>query len=133
MPSFNRTLSAGHLTRDPESRAVGQSTVCNFGLAMNRKYKGNDGEKKEEVTFVDIECWGRTAELCVQYLSKGRAVLIEGRLKLDEWEDKDGNRRSKLKIVAEAVQFLDGGGQRGGSQQSSAGQQYGSNDDDAPF
>ena len=117
----------GHLTRDPELRAVGSTQVANFGLAMNRYYK-KDGEKMEEVTFVDIECWGKTAELCAQYLSKGSAAFIEGRLKLDQWEDQDGSRRSKLKIVAESVQFVGGRGSGGGQQQ----QRSGADRDDQP-
>lgn len=106
--SYNRVTLAGTLTRDPEVRFYSnERTVANFGLAMNRRYRGGDGESKEETTFVDIECWSRTAELVGQYLTKGSSCLIEGRLKLDTWEDKDGNKRYKLKVVAENVQFLD--------------------------
>lgn len=106
MPSYNKTILMGHLTRDPELRSAGASEVAGFGLAVNRRYKNRDGEQQEEVTFVDIECWGRTAELVAQYLQKGSAAHIEGRLKLDQWEDQDGSRRSKLKVVAQSVQFL---------------------------
>lgn len=105
--SHNRVTLAGTLTRDPEVRFFSnERAVANFGLAINRKYRGGDGETKEETTFVDIECWGRIAELCGQYLTKGKQALIEGRLRLDTWEDKGGSKRSKLKIVAETVQFL---------------------------
>jgi len=104
--NVNRTLLAGNLTRDVESRAVGDKTVANFGLAINHRYKGKDGEVKEEATFVDIEAWGRTGELCAQYLTKGSGCFIEGRLKLDQWTDKDGQKRSKLKVVADSVQFM---------------------------
>ncbi len=108
--SINKVMLAGNLTRDPEVRKLsGDKSVCNFGLAINHRYKGGDGEMKEETTFVDVEAWGRTAELVGQYLTKGRACFIEGKLKLDQWDDKDGQKRSKLKVVADNVQFLDSG------------------------
>ncbi len=106
--NFNKVTLAGNLTRDPEVRFLaGDRAVASFGLAINRKFKGNDGELKEEVTFVDCEAWGRTAELVGQYLNKGSGCFIEGRLKLDTWE-KDGQKHSKIKVVAESVQFLGG-------------------------
>ena len=112
--SLNKVYIAGNLTRDPETRFLAnESAVCNFGLAVNRRYRGADGEYKEETTFVDIEAWGRTAELVGQYLTKGRGALVEGRLKLDSWEDRDGNKRNKLKVVADNVQFLGGRGEGG--------------------
>lgn len=111
MVQLNKVIIAGNLTRDPELRFfANEKAVANFGLAMNRKYRGNDGEMKEEVTFVDIEAWNKTAELAGQYLHKGRPCLIDGSLKLDQWEDKDGNRRSKLKVVAQSIQFIGGRG-----------------------
>jgi len=112
---FNRVLLAGNLTRDPQVRFfANERAVADFGLAINRKYKTADGQMKEEVTFVDIEAWGRTAELVGQYLTKGRACFVEGRLRLDSWEDKkDGQKRSKLKVVADNVQFLDSNRDRG--------------------
>lgn len=115
MANINRVFLAGNLTRDPQVRFLAnEKAVAEFGLAINRKFKAGDGSLKEEVTFVDIEVWGRTAELCSQYLSKGRGCFIEGRLKLDTWEDKkDGSKRSKLRVVADNVQFLDGGKGRG--------------------
>jgi single-strand DNA-binding protein len=107
--SINKVMLAGNLTRDPELRKLnGDKSVCSFGLAINRRYKQGD-EMKEEVTFIDCEAWGRTADLVAQYLTKGRACFVEGRLKLDQWDDKDGQKRSKLKVVADAVQFLDSG------------------------
>ena len=116
MPSYNRVILMGNLTRDPELRNLGNDNhVAGFGLAVNRRFKDKNGERQEEVTFVDVECWGKTAELVAQYLTKGRAALIEGRLKLDQWEDKDGGKRSKIKVVAEVVQFL---GSRDDGQQS---------------
>src|SRR4051812_5023989 len=116
--SLNKVTLAGNLTRDPQVRFfANERAVADFGLAVNRKYKANDGTLKEETTFVDIEAWGRTAELIGQYLTKGRACYVEGRLKLDSWEDKKGGqKRTKLKVVADNVQFLDSnrGGERGG-------------------
>lgn len=105
--NLNRVQLAGHLTRDPESRQIGPDRqVCNFGLAINRRFKGKDGEAKEDTVFLDCEAWGRTAELVSQYLTKGAPAYIEGALKLDQWEDKDGQKRSKVKVVADSVQFL---------------------------
>ncbi|MBN8525640.1 MAG: single-stranded DNA-binding protein [Planctomycetes bacterium] len=111
MANINRVFLAGNLTRDPQVRFLAnEKAVAEFGLAINRRFKAGDGSLKEETTFVDIEVWGRTAELCSQYLTKGRGCFVEGRLKLDTWEDKkDGSKRSKLRVVADNVQFLDGG------------------------
>ncbi len=108
MASYNKVLLMGNLTRDPEVRYTPKGTaIANLGLAVNRVYTMESGEQKEEVTFVDIEVWGRQAETAGQYLSKGRPVFIEGRLRLDSWEDKEsGQKRNKLKVVAERVQFL---------------------------
>lgn len=107
--NVNRVIIAGSLTRAPEIRFLGNDkAVGGFGMAINRKYRGSDGEMKEEVVFIDVECWGRTAELAGKYLAKGRNVHIEGRLKQDVWEDKtDGKKRSKLKVVADTVNFID--------------------------
>lgn len=120
MPAnYNRVIIAGNLTRDPQVRFLGnERAVADIGLAVNRRWRDRDGNNQEETTFVDVECWGRTAELVGQYLTKGRSALVEGRLKLDQWDDKEGNRRSKLKVVADNVQFLDsrsGGMDDGGS------------------
>jgi single-strand DNA-binding protein len=113
MPSLNQVTLIGHLTRDPESKFLPNgSAVCNFGMALNRTYKGSNGEKKEEVTFVSIETWGKTAEACGEHLKKGSLVLVEGRLKLREWTSQDGQKRSMLDVVAERVQFLDKRGSR---------------------
>jgi len=125
--SYNRVMLAGNLTRDPQVRFfANERAVADFGLAINRRYKTNDGQQKEETTFVDVEAWGRTAELVGQYLTKGRGCFIEGRLKLDTWDDKEsGQKRSKLKIVADSVQFVDsrapGGEQTSGEEESSSG------------
>ncbi len=105
--NLNTVVLAGHLTRDPEVRSLsGEKVVTNFSLAINRRYKGADGEIKEESTFVECEAWGRTAELIGQYLNKGSAAYCEGRLRLDSWQDKEGQKRNRLKVVVENVQFL---------------------------
>lgn len=104
--NLNRVTIAGNLVRDPQVRFLANDkAVASFGLAINNRFKSSDGTMKEDTTFVDIEAWGRTAELVGQYLTKGKACLIEGRLKLDTWE-KDGAKHSKLKVVADNVQFL---------------------------
>ena len=106
MPNLNRVMLMGHLTRDPETRAAGSSTVANIGIAVSRKWKDTSGEQKEETCFVDCEAWGKTAETLAKYVAKGHPIYLEGRLKLDQWEDKDGSKRSKLKVVIEGFQFL---------------------------
>lgn len=114
MANLNKVLLMGNLTRDPEVRYTPKGTaVAELGIAVNRIYSGENGEKREEVTFVDVTVWGRTAENVGEYLKKGRPVFIEGRLQLDSWEDKtSGQKRNKLKVVADNVQFL---GSRGGA------------------
>jgi single-strand DNA-binding protein len=118
MASFNQVILLGNLTRDIELRHTpSNQTVANIGLAVNRTFQTKEGERREETTFVDCESWGRQAEVMAQYLSKGRPVLIQGRLKLDSWQDKDGGNRSKLKVVVENFQFVggrEGGGNGGG-------------------
>ncbi|HQZ30022.1 MAG TPA: single-stranded DNA-binding protein, partial [Verrucomicrobiales bacterium] len=119
MSSYNRVTLMGNLTRNPELRKTKTGTsVTELGLALNRVWSGENGEKQEDVTFVDVTLWGRNAENAAQYLQKGRAVLIEGRLQLETWQDKQsGQDRSKLKVVADAIQFL-GGGQESGNSHS---------------
>lgn len=124
--SYNKVLLIGNLTRDIELRQLPNSntSVANIGLAVNRKFRTADGESREEVTFVDCEAFGRTAETMSQYLRKGRAVFIEGRLRLDQWEDKEGQKRSKMKVVVDNFQFLDSGrseGDEGGSRGGAEG------------
>ncbi|MCW5756172.1 MAG: single-stranded DNA-binding protein [Phycisphaeraceae bacterium] len=120
--SFNKVFLMGNLTRDVEMRHTPQNTaVGSFGLAVNRKYRTQDGQNHEEVTFVDCEAWGRTAEVMAQYLKKGRPAFIEGRLKLDQWQDQQGNKRSRLKVVVENFQFVDSGQGGGGGGHSSGG------------
>ena len=119
MANYNRVLLMGNLTRDIELKYTpSNQAVATIGIAVNRRYKGKDGDMVEETTFVDCDAWGRTAEVMNQYLSKGKPVFIEGRLKLDQWQDKDGSNRSKLKVVIENFQFIDskGGGDGGGNQ-----------------
>src|SRR5438045_4371648 len=111
MPSFNKVILLGNLTRDPEVRYTPKgSAVCDLGIAVNRVYTTESGEKREEATFIDVTLWGRTAEIAGEYLKKGRPVMIEGRLQLDSWDDKQtGQKRSKLKVVGETMQLLSGG------------------------
>lgn len=130
MASYNKVLLMGNLTRDPELRyTANNQAVCNLGLAVNRRYTTSGGEQREETTFVDCEAWGRTAEILNQYLSKGRPVFIEGRLKLDQWQDQQGQNRSKMRVVIESFQFIDsrgGGGGGGGAPGGGGGQDYNS-------
>ena len=141
--SFNRVFLMGNLTRDVELRHTpSNQAVARIGLAVNRRYTTAEGEKREEVTFVDCDAWGKTAETMSKYLTKGRPVFIEGRLKLDQWQDKEGNKQSKLKVVVETFQFVDsrsdgGGGSSGGGSRSSSSQTDDADptiqDDDIPF
>jgi single-strand DNA-binding protein len=109
MASFNKVIIAGNLTRDPEMRYTPKGTaVAGFGLAINRKWKTETGEMKEEVTFVDVDAFGRQAEVIAQYMKKGRPLLVEGRLRLNEWEDKNTHQKvTKLRVVLESFSFID--------------------------
>ena len=128
MANFNKVILMGNLTRDVELRAISSGQqLAKIGLAVNRNYTTASGEKREEVTFVDCEAWGKTAEVMAKYLAKGRPVMIEGRLKYDQWDDKDGNKRSALRVVIETFQFVGapggaGGGPAGGGGGQSGGQ-----------
>jgi len=127
---MNRIILLGNLTRDPELKIVGTSNVCNFGIAVNRQVRSQAGTR-QETTFIDIEAWGKTAENIAKYFNKGKPILIEGRLKLDEWQDTtSGQRRSKLKAVAERFYFC--GGNQGGGQQQGQQQQDGYHSNPAP-
>ncbi len=153
MASFNRVILVGNVTRDPELRYISSGTaVTDLGLAVNDRRKNPNGEWVEETTFVDVTLWARQAEVACEYLSKGAPVLIEGRLKLDQWET-DGKKMSKLRVVGERMQMLGGrggggggggGGSRGGSstqnteysQPDNGGSDFSSSDDggsDIPF
>ena len=147
MASFNKVMLLGNLTRDPEVKYTPKgSAVADIGLAVNRTYTTDGGEKREETTFVDVTMWGRQAEIAGEYLKKGRPIFVEGRLQLDTWDDKQtGQKRSKLKVVGENLQLLggrdgaEGGG--GGGSRSSGGKSSGKSapaaeepaDDDIPF
>jgi single-strand DNA-binding protein len=121
MANLNKVMLMGNLTRDPQLKYLpnSQNAVVDFGIAVNRKYKLASGEDREEVTFVDVSSFGKQAEVINQYFTKGKPIFIEGRLKLDQWEDKNGGgKRSKLTVVIESFQFIggrDGGGAGGGS------------------
>lgn len=113
MANFNRVILAGNLTRDPQLSMLPSNTpVCDFGMAINRKWKAQTGEMREDTCFVDLRIYGRRAEVINQYMSKGRPLMVEGRLQYDQWEGKDGVKRSKHIVVVENFEFL-GGGQRG--------------------
>jgi len=143
MASFNRVILIGNLTRDVDVRYTpGGTAVSELGLAVNRTWFDKQAnQKREEVTFVDVTLWGRTAELAGEYLSKGKPVLIEGRLQLDQWEDDHGQKRSKLKVVGETMQFLgSGNGGSGNAARPTQEDRYNGgdaagfgDDDDVPF
>ena len=130
MPNLNKVQLMGNITRDPEVRYTPKGTaVTDISLAINRSFSSDDGERREETTFVDITSWGRQAEVIGEYMKKGRPLYVEGRLQLDSWEDKTtGQQRSRLKVVGENFQFLggrdDGGGGGAQSRSSSGGQSY---------
>jgi single-strand DNA-binding protein len=121
MASFNKVILLGNLTRDPEIRYTPKGTaVTDIGLAINRVYTTDNNERREDVTFVDVTLWGRTAEIAGEYLKKGRPALIEGRLQLDTWDDKQsGQKRSKLKVIGEALQLI--GSRPGGTAPAEGG------------
>ena len=116
MASFNKVILMGNLTRDPELRYTPSGTaIAKMGLAVNRVWRDSEGQQKEEVTFVDVDAFGKQAETLGQYMQKGRPILVEGRLKLDQWEDKNtGQNRSRLGVVLERFSFVGGGGGQAG-------------------
>ncbi len=121
MASFNKVILAGNLTRDPELRMTANNlAICKLGLAVSRVFTTKDGERREDTTFVDIDAFGRPAETLAKYMSKGKPILIEGRLQLDSWETQSGEKRNKLKVVCENFQFLGSRGDSEGSGGSSA-------------
>lgn len=150
MASYNKVFLMGNLTRDPELRTTPKgSQVSQLGLAVNRSYRTPEGNTVEETTFIDVDVFGKQAEVICKYMTKGRPIFIEGRLKLDQWESKEGEKRSKLKVILESFQFLgsrgDGSGESDYSEPSSpprrsnnpapsasAEQDY-PDDDDVPF
>ena len=147
MPNYNKVILMGNLTRDPEVRYTSSGTaIAKLGLAVNRYFRNKEGQQQEEATFVDVDAFGKQAETIGQYLKKGRPIMVEGRLKLDQWDDKQtGQKRSKLGVTLENFQFLDSrnesgdGGGSGGAQSSGsspAKTQGGggfAEDDDVPF
>ena len=139
MANLNKVFLIGNLTRDPELRYTPSGTaVASLGLAVSRKYRGQNGEQQEETCFVELEVWAKRAEVMSEYLSKGRSVFIEGRLRLDTWETQQGDKRSRLKVVVENFQFL--GARRPASaegedfvQDEPREQKAKSDEDDIPF
>ena len=111
MPNLNKVLLMGNLTRDPELRTLPSGVaVCNFGMAINRNFTDREGNRREETTFVDVESFGKQAETISRYMVKGRGVFVEGRLKLDQWENNAGEKRSKMRVALENFQFVGGRG-----------------------
>ena len=147
MPNYNKVILMGNLTRDPEVRYTSSGTaIAKLGIAINRYWSNKDGQKQEETTFVDVDAFGRQAETIGQYLKKGRPIMVEGRLKLDQWDDKQtGQKRSKLGVVLDRFEFIDSRGEGGGgdfSSESSSSSGGGAapaqgggfaEDDDVPF
>lgn len=141
MPNLNKVMLMGNLTRDPELRYTPKGTaVTDVGMAINRYFSGDDGQRREETTFVDVTLWGRQAEIVCQYCGKGRPLFVEGRLNLDSWEDRNsGQQRTKLKVVGEAIQLI--GGREGagggystqGGDHSAAGPGYSSGPSEASY
>ena len=122
MANFNKVILAGNLTRDPQLSYLPSNTpVCEFGMAINRKWKGQDGQMKEDTCFVDLRMFGRRAEVINQYVRKGNPRMVEGRLKFDTWEGKDGAKLSKLYVVVEDFQFIGGAGGGGGGARAASG------------
>lgn len=130
MAYLNKVFLIGNLTRDPELRVTPKGTaICSFGLAVNRQYRDESGTARDETTFVDIEAWGKQGELVSKYLVKGNPCMVEGRLRFDSWEDKtSGQKRSKLKVVLDNVQFLSrapgGGGAAGSGGEMGGGESF---------
>jgi single-strand DNA-binding protein len=125
MANFNRVILMGNLTRDPELKYLPSGTaVCEFSLAVNRRFKDREGNQRDETCFVDLSAFGRQGETIKQYMSKGRALLVEGRLKQDTWTAQDGSKRSKLYVIVDNFTFVgSGGGGRGSSDNSGSARQ----------
>lgn len=143
MASVNKVILLGNLTRDPELRVTNSGlNICKFSVATSRRFKGSDGSTKEETAFIDVDAFGKQAEVISQYFSKGKPIYVEGRLKLDQWETPNGEKRSKLGVTMEAFQFVGtksdsaGGGSYSDSpmQKSAAGGHSDADlDEDVPF
>ena len=120
MAAFNKVILIGNLTRDPDLRVTNTGlSICKLGLAVNRNYTTKEGDSKDETTYVDVDAFGKQAEILGKYMQKGRPLMVEGRLKLDQWESSDGQKRSKLGVVLENFQFI-GGREESSSQSSNA-------------
>jgi len=133
MASFNKVILVGNLTRDPETRVTANGlTICKLGLAVSRVFSTREGERKEETTFIDIDAFGKQAEVLTKYLRKGSPLMVEGRLKLDQWESSEGQKRSKLGVVLENFQFLGGGRDSDSSSSGSSGSSGGYEDSSPP-
>jgi len=133
MASFNKVILVGNLTRDPETRVTANGlTICKLGLAVSRVFSTREGERKEETTFIDIDAFGKQAEVLTKYLRKGSPLMVEGRLKLDQWESNEGQKRSKLGVVLENFQFLGGGRDSDGGNSGSDGGSSGSYENSSP-
>lgn len=123
---YNKVILAGNLARDPELRYLPSgSAVCNTAIATNRRYKKQDGTQGEEVCFIDITFFGRTAEIANQYLKRGSKVLIEGRLRLEQWTDQNGGKRSKHSVTVDSMQMLDSKGSQNSQNSNDMGGSYG--------
>lgn len=133
--NLNQVLIAGRMTRDVELRPVGATQVGSFGVAINHSWVDKaTGDKKEEVTFLDVDAWGKTADFVKKYFAKGAAVFVQGRLKLETWADADGTKRSKVKVVAEDVRFVESAGDKSAPPKAAAsGSAKAPTDDQVPF
>lgn len=128
MPNLNKVMLMGNLTRDPQlSYLPSQTAVCEISIAINRRWMGQDGQQKEEVTFVECSMFGKRGEVLAKYLKKGQPIYVEGRLKLDQWEAQDGTKRSKLRVIVENFEFIGGrqGGGEGGGGYEGGGEEGG--------
>jgi len=132
---FNKVILVGNLTRDVDLRYLDSgATIAKFGLAVNRVWKDrNSGEKKEEVMYIDINIFGRSAEIANQYLAKGKKILVEGRLQFEQWQDQNGQKRSKHSVSAESFQFLDSRGDSGGGNHNDYSNSHQSHENSSPF
>lgn len=121
MRGFSKAIITGNLTRDPELRSTGSgNSICSFSVAVNRTYRGSDGENKEAVSYIDCSAWGKLGEMIAQYAKKGSGVLVSGRLNQRSWEDKSGNKRSSVEIVVEDFNFTGNAPKDGGSSYSAS-------------
>jgi len=120
MASFNKVILMGNLVADPDMRVTpGGMSICKFTLAVNRQFTTKEGEQREEVAYVDVDSFGRQAEIVSKYMSKGRPILVEGRLRQDKWENQQGEKRSKLMVVCENFKFVGGRDSDGGDAEDS--------------